>query len=78
MSEFSCFTSGGVVMENLTRIPVHGSAGEVWGTLTDCLVIIYMAVAHGVPVLGLLSPSVRHTSCQKSSFICRKKICTIV
>lgn len=34
------------------RIPVHGSPGEVWCTLTDCLVIICMALAHGMPVLG--------------------------
>lgn len=54
LSEFGCFTSGRVVMENLMRIPVHGSASQVWGTLTDCLVIVYMAFAHGVPVLGSL------------------------
>lgn len=78
LSEFSCFSSDRVVMQNM-RIPVRGSPGEVWGTLTDCLVIICMALAHEVPVLDLLCHYLSDTRLSRNPlFFFRKNISTIV
>ena len=78
LSEFSCFTSGRVVMENMMRIPVNGSPGEVWGTLTDCVVIICMALAHGVPVLGPLCHYLSDTHLARNSLFFAGKISALL